>query len=262
MIPNQKWKKERNVQSIALQSFTFTEFFFRCFDVYPLITKSGKEPLPRDLPCGLWFGVEANLDEGCEFLGGLVQLTTKESKGSACPFAGAAQPPARPPGRPPSLRTIRPHVPSGPSGPPSLRTFRPGLPSGLSGLSGFPASGPWGKNSTILSILNRLCLSSKVHIPALLDANPIQRNVWDTFHFSEDTRAKTLGINPRGGCTCLVSGLPLLSLKSDPAPHHGVILFQRKVVIVMHSHFFFFSLSGHERHCLSLHKFVASLVFV
>ena len=71
------------VTSIALQSFTFTEFFFRCSSAFPQIKKEGKTSLLKKVPSRVWYGVGANLDEAYEFLDGLGMLSAKADQKSS-----------------------------------------------------------------------------------------------------------------------------------------------------------------------------------
>ena len=72
-----------SVASIALQSFTFTEFFYRCSASYPQVERKGKTASSKVLPRRVWYGVGANLDEAYEFLEGLGLLSAKADQKSS-----------------------------------------------------------------------------------------------------------------------------------------------------------------------------------
>ena len=66
-------------KSICLQSFTFTELFFRCSADYPQVETTDEKDNKDNT--GLWQGQALHLDEAYEFLEGLALLGPREKAG-------------------------------------------------------------------------------------------------------------------------------------------------------------------------------------
>ena len=90
------------VKSICLQSFTFTELFFRCSAEYPQVETTDKTGNKKGTR--LWWGQALNLDEAYEFLDGLALLgsrSEKESQELSMPVPSTASSTGRRPSGPP-----------------------------------------------------------------------------------------------------------------------------------------------------------------
>ena len=84
-------EKPVNVKSINLQSFTFTEFFYRCASEYPLLVFEEGDPRAKKARgSAVWFGRACNLDEAYEFFDGLGMLSSARSDKDRSPSTNAS----------------------------------------------------------------------------------------------------------------------------------------------------------------------------